>query len=81
MGKPEINASDAFVAAWFQAQRVVVSQMLYCKPNGDIQYDFRGKLSFSWPRTGSQTAVNIGDSDYDPLFAYGYGLSYSIRHQ
>ena len=52
--------------------------MLYCaKPNGDIQYDFRGKLSFSWPRTGSQTAVNIGDSDYDPLFAYGYGLSYS----
>ena len=75
---PEINASDAFVAAWLPgSEGGGIADVILRKPNGDIQYDFRGKLSFSWPRTGSQTAVNIGDSDYDPLFAYGYGLSYS----
>ena len=40
------------------------------------EYDFRGKLSFSWPRDPNQTSLNLGDEDYDPLFPYGYGLNY-----
>jgi len=35
-----------------------------------------GKLSFAWPRSMAQVARHPGDKDYDPLFAFGYGLSY-----
>jgi len=31
----------------------------------------------SWPRTMDQIPINIGDSNYDPLFKYGYGLTFS----
>ncbi|WP_293842952.1 putative glycoside hydrolase [Sphingopyxis sp.] len=41
--------------------------------------DFRGKLPYSWPRSSDQTAVNIGDANYDPLFAYGFGLSFADK--
>jgi beta-glucosidase len=34
-------------------------------------------LSFSWPKRANQFVLNVGDKDYDPLFAYGYGLSYA----
>ena len=75
---PELNASDAFVAAWLPGtEGGGIADVLLSKANGDIQYDFHGKLSFSWPRTGMQTAVNVGDADYNPLFAYGYGLKYA----
>ena len=36
--------------------------------------DFKGRLSFSWPKTVCQATVNIGDKDYAPLFKLGYGL-------
>ena len=39
-------------------------------------HDFRGKLSFSWPRSLDQTVLNVGDAEYDPLFAFGFGRSY-----
>ncbi len=39
-------------------------------------YDPTGRLSFSWPRTIGQLPVNYGDKNYDPLYPYGYGLSY-----
>ena len=39
-------------------------------------YKPTGKLSFSWPRSIAQVGVHRGDANYDPLFAYGYGLSY-----
>jgi len=38
--------------------------------------DFKGKLSYSWPRTAIQTPLNYDDEGYDPLFAYGFGLTY-----
>jgi len=41
-------------------------------------YSPTGKLSFSWPRSNDQLPLNINmpESEYDPLFAFGYGLSY-----
>ncbi len=41
-------------------------------------YDPTGKLSFSWPRSNDQLPLNINmpEKDYDPLFPFGYGLSY-----
>jgi len=35
-----------------------------------------GKLSFSWPRSADQHPINVGDEQYDPLFEFGYGLSW-----
>lgn len=75
---PELNASDAFVAAWLPGtEGAGISEVLFTQANGDVQYDFTGKLSFSWPSTPQQTQVNVHDSDYSPLLPYGYGLSYA----
>ncbi len=72
---PEINASDAFVAAWLPgSEGGGVSDLLFQR---DPSFDFTGKLAFSWPRTADQATLNVGDAEYDPLFAYGYGMSYS----
>ena len=45
--------------------------MLFRKPDGAVGYDFRGKLSFSWPRTPLQFGT---DTPGQPLFPLGYGL-------
>jgi beta-glucosidase len=65
-----LNASDAFVAAWLPgSEGGGVADMLHGKA------PFTGKLPYSWPRASDQTALNIGDPDYAPLFAYGHGLT------
>jgi beta-glucosidase len=75
---PEINASDAFVAAWLPgSEGGGVADVLIGDKAGKPRHDFQGKLSFSWPRTAGQFRLNKGDKGYDPLFAYGYGLSYA----
>lgn len=35
-----------------------------------------GKLPHSWPRTMDQIPVNVGDAKADPLFPFGFGLTY-----
>ncbi len=35
-----------------------------------------GKLSCSWPRAMADLPINVGDANYNPLFAYGHGLSW-----
>ena len=67
---PYLNASDAFVAAWLPgAEGAGVADVLFGKS------PFRGKLPYSWPKRTDQTPLNVGDADYDPLFAYGFGLT------
>ncbi|MFT5163708.1 MAG: beta-glucosidase, partial [Alteromonadaceae bacterium] len=74
---PELNASDAFVAAWLPgSEGQGIADVLFSKPDGQVNYDFSGKLAFSWPTTPQQTAVNRFDEDYQPLLAYGFGLRY-----
>ncbi|EGF92929.1 1,4-B-D-glucan glucohydrolase [Asticcacaulis biprosthecium C19] len=69
---PHINAADAFVAAWLPgSEGAGVADVLV----GDK--DFQGRLSFSWPKRPDQTPLNVGDVNYDPQFAYGFGLSYA----
>ncbi len=73
----ELNASDAFVAAWLPgSEGVGVADVLVGDAGGEPRHDFTGRLSFSWPATADQVEVNVGDEPYEPLFAYGYGLSY-----
>ncbi len=74
----EINAADAFVAAWLPgSEGAGIADVLLRGSNGRVQHDFKGKLSFSWPRTATQYANNVGQKDYDPLFAFGFGLTYA----
>jgi beta-glucosidase len=76
----ELNASDAFVAAWLPgSEGAGVADVLITKDNGDIDHDFKGKLSFSWPSTAQQTTVNRFDENYQPLLPYGYGLTYAKK--
>ena len=76
--KPQINAADAFVEAWLPgSEGAGVADVLLSRPDGTPQYDFQGRLSFSWPKRPDQTPLNIGDTAYDPQFAYGFGLSYA----
>ncbi|SNY49040.1 exo-1,4-beta-glucosidase [Arsukibacterium tuosuense] len=74
---PELNASDAFVAVWLPgSEGEGVADVILTDADGAVQYDFHGKLSFSWPASPQQTAVNYGDADYQPLLSYGFGLRY-----
>jgi len=76
----EINAADAFVAAWLPgSEGAGIADVLLRNADGSVQHDFKGKLSFSWPRTATQYANNVGQKDYDPLFAFGFGLTYADK--
>lgn len=75
---PELNASDAFVAAWLPgSEGGGVADLLLAGADGAPRHDFQGRLSFSWPRSADQAELNVGGAGYDPQFAYGYGLSYA----
>jgi len=61
----------AFVAAWLPGtEGQGVADVLF----GD--YKPTGKLPVSWPRSEAQIPINKGDSRYDPLFPFGFGLTY-----
>lgn len=63
--------ADAFIAAWLPGtEGSGIADVLF----GD--YKPSGKLPVSWPKSASQIPINIGDASYDPLFPYGFGLSY-----
>jgi beta-glucosidase len=73
----EINASDAFVAAFLPgSEGGGIADVIFANPDGSVRNDFRGRLSYSWPARADQGPLNRGDANYSPLFAYGYGLRY-----
>ncbi|XXX76552.1 glycoside hydrolase family 3 protein [Sorangium sp. So ce134] len=64
----ELNASDAFVAAWLPgSEGAGVADVLFG------EHEFQGKLSFSWPGSECQR-VNRNDGQ-EALFPYGFGLT------
>lgn len=66
-----IDKANAFIAAWLPGtEGQGVADVLF---GG---YKPTGKLSYTWPRSIEQVPINLGDSDYDPLFEYGFGLTY-----
>ncbi|KAG6763147.1 hypothetical protein POTOM_033683 [Populus tomentosa] len=61
---------DALVAAWLPGtEGQGVADVLF----GD--YGFTGKLPRTWFKTVDQLPMNVGDSHYDPLFPYDFGLT------
>jgi beta-glucosidase len=77
---PEINASDAFVAAFLPgSEGGGIADVLFKNRAGRVRHDFHGKLSFSWPARADQTPLNRGQAKYRPLFPFGFGLRYADR--
>ena len=63
-----LDKSDGFIAAWLPGtEGEGVTDVLF----GDFKPT--GKLSFAWPRSMDQYPHS---ADTNPLFAFGYGLSY-----
>jgi len=67
----ELDKWSGLIAAWLPgSEGKGVTDVIF----GD--YNPTGRLSVSWPRSMEQIPINFGDVDYDPLFEYGFGLSY-----
>jgi len=67
--QPYVDKIEALVAAWLPGtEGKGVTDVLF----GD--YGFRGKLPRTWFKTVDQLPMNVGDSHYDPLFPFGFGL-------
>jgi len=70
---PVLEQADALIAAGLPgSEGQGVADVLFGT------YPPTGKLSRSWPRTMEQVPLNIHTSPekYDPLFKYGYGMTY-----
>jgi beta-glucosidase len=73
---PELNHSDAFVVAWLPgSEGAGVADLLFKSKNKQTLYDFKGRLSFSWPNEASGLPLNNNQLGAKALFSYGYGLS------
>ncbi len=72
-----INLSDAFVVAWLPGtESRGMTDVLVANDDGSVNYDFQGKLPFSWPSDPNQSTIAFYDPASDAEFDYGYGLTY-----
>ncbi|MDP1676786.1 MAG: glycoside hydrolase family 3 N-terminal domain-containing protein [Bacteroidota bacterium] len=66
-----LEKSNAVVAAWLPGtEGQGVADVLFGN------YAPTGKLPHSWPKNMKQIPINVGDKEYDPLFPFGFGLTY-----
>ena len=73
---PQINASDAFVAAWLPgSEGEGVADVLF-RSAGAEHYDFTGRLAFSWPQTAMPASFDAAGNVSGALFPRGWGLDY-----
>lgn len=73
---PEINASNAFVAAWLPGtEGGGVADVLVGTASGEARTDFSGRLSFVWPASVFPTTPTSPQAAI--LFPLGYGLRYA----
>jgi beta-glucosidase len=77
---PELQASNAFVVAWLPGtEGGGIADVLFRNAKGTVNFDFTGKLSYSWP-TGGGPGSDPPPAAAAPLFPFGFGLNYCNRH-
>ncbi|MFU8877748.1 MAG: glycoside hydrolase family 3 N-terminal domain-containing protein [Wenzhouxiangellaceae bacterium] len=70
---PEINLSDAFIAAWLPGtQGGGVADVVLADSDGQVQHAPGATLPFAWP----DHPLPASDGTLKPLFELGYGLTY-----
>jgi beta-glucosidase len=73
----QLEQVDAFVATWFPgSEGDGIAEVLFG------EYDFKGKLPHSWPKSEEdykgKYGPNFWDSAIEPLFPLGFGLNYKM---
>jgi beta-glucosidase len=69
----ELALSTAFVAAWLPgSEGQGIADVIF----GD--FDFQGKLSFSWPES-DDFSLSENERNPPPLYGLGYGLTYASK--
>lgn len=81
---PEINASDAFVAAWLPGtEGAGVADVLVAGRDGKPKADFTGTMPFPWPSfpvaDGFEFEGKNQASQQPPLYRVGEGLTYQSK--
>jgi beta-glucosidase len=74
----QIEQSDVFIAAWLPgSEGDGIAEVLF----GD--YNFKGKLPHSWPKSiedfKGKYGPNFWDPSIKPLFEFGYGMTYLYK--
>ncbi|MCA1779814.1 MAG: exo 1,3/1,4-beta-D-glucan glucohydrolase, partial [Xanthomonadaceae bacterium] len=70
---PELNQSDAFIAAWLPGtEGGGIADVLLADATGRVRHEPVGKLSFAWPATPLPNPAG----EFPTLFEFGFGLSY-----
>ncbi len=71
---PELNRSEAFVAAWLPGtEGGGIADVVLRSPGGDPAHDFTGRLPFAWPAAPTPGE----DGSWPELFPFGFGLSFA----
>ncbi|MCK7598588.1 glycoside hydrolase family 3 C-terminal domain-containing protein [Microbulbifer sp. CAU 1566] len=79
---PHINASDAFAVIWQPGtEGAGVADVIFRNADGEVNHDFKGKLTFSWPNDAQPTVRNPGENEALAQFNFGYGLNYGSSVQ
>ncbi|HEY2144778.1 MAG TPA: glycoside hydrolase family 3 N-terminal domain-containing protein [Steroidobacteraceae bacterium] len=76
---PEINAADAFVAAWLPGSEGEGIADVLLRAPGKPSFDFSGRLSFSWPRTAMPVTFDAAGNASGVQFERGFGLDYQSK--
>jgi beta-glucosidase len=73
--QPEIESSDAFVAAWLPGtEGGGIADVLIGNEKGEPRHDFNGRLSFAWPNDASPPG--IAGAAAGKSLPMGFGLRY-----
>jgi beta-glucosidase len=73
--QPELEASDAFVAAWLPGtEGGGIVDVLVGDAAGRPRYDFTGRLSFAWPNDGFRPELKPPQAQES--WPAGFGLHY-----
>jgi len=77
--RSELEASDAFVAAWLPGTEAGgIADVLIGDAAGKPRYDFSGRLSFRWPN-GPDPTAGPSDNKLSQTWPLGFGLGYVPR--